>query len=183
MSVQSLHCPFSTGDGGYARDAKLKAPSSLAVSPNGTLYISDLGNIRIRALSPNRPQLNQNSMYEITSVVDQELYLFSVNGTHLHTRSLVTGDYVYNFTYSGEGDVSAVISSDGTAVHVRRDANGVPLWLLVPGGQVYWLTISNGGVLKKVSALAHDLAQISYHGNSGLLATMSNEIAWTTVYQ
>ncbi|XP_055726034.1 teneurin-1 isoform X2 [Salvelinus fontinalis] len=177
------NCDCFSGDGGYARDAKLKAPSSLAVSPNGTLYISDLGNIRIRALSPNRPQLNQNSMYEITSVVDQELYLFSVNGTHLHTRSLVTGDYVYNFTYSGEGDVSAVVTSDGTMVHVRRDANGVPLWLLVPGGQVYWLTISNGGVLKKVSALAHDLAQISYHGNSGLLATMSNENAWTTVYE
>ncbi|KAJ8405717.1 hypothetical protein AAFF_G00311540 [Aldrovandia affinis] len=177
------NCDCFSGDGGYARDARLKAPSSLAVSPNGTLYIADLGNIRIRALSRNRPHLNPSNMYEMASAVDQELYLFSANGTHLHTRSLITGDYIHNFTYSAERDVSAAVGSNGNAVHVRRDANGVPLWLVVPGGQVYWLTISNSGALKRVSALAHDLAQITYHGNSGLLATKSNENGWTTVYE
>ncbi|KAG7484175.1 hypothetical protein MATL_G00046510 [Megalops atlanticus] len=177
------NCDCFSGDGGYARDAKLKAPSSLAVSPDGTLYIADLGNIRIRALSKNRPHLNPSNMYEMASPVDQELYLFSVNGTHLHTRSLITGDYIYNFTYSAERDVSTAVGSNGNAVHIRRDANGVPLWLVVPGGQVYWLTISNSGALKRVSALAHDLAQITYHGSSGLLATKSNENGWTTVYE
>ncbi|KAI1902722.1 hypothetical protein AGOR_G00018940 [Albula goreensis] len=177
------NCDCFSGDGGYARDAKLKAPSSLAVSPDGTLYIADLGNIRIRALSRNRPHLNAKNMYEVASSVDQELYLFSANGTHLHTRSLITGDYIYNFTYSAERDVSTAVGSNGNAVHIRRDANGVPLWLVVPGGQVYWLTISNSGALKRVSALAHDLAQITYHGNSGLLATKSNENGWTTVYE
>ncbi|KAJ7310232.1 hypothetical protein JRQ81_007129 [Phrynocephalus forsythii] len=39
------NCDCFSGDGGYAKDAKLKAPSSLAVSPDGTLYIADLGNI------------------------------------------------------------------------------------------------------------------------------------------
>ncbi|XP_048090004.1 LOW QUALITY PROTEIN: teneurin-1 [Alosa alosa] len=177
-------CDCFSGDGGYARDAKLKSPSALAVSPNGTLYIADLGNVRIRAISSNRPRLNRQRQFEISSVVDQELYLFSANGTHLHTRSLITGDYLYNFTYTPEGHLAAVASSDGGAVHVRRDANGVPLWLLVPGGQVYWLTLSStGSTLKRVSALAHDLAQISYYGNTGLLATVSNENAWTTVYE
>lgn len=174
---------FRAGDGGYARDARLKAPSSLAVSPDGTLYIADLGNIRIRALSPNRPHLNSASMYEIASSVDQELYLFSPNGTHLHTKNLITGDYIHNFTYSSDGHVSTVIGSNSNSVHVRRDANGVPLWLVVPGGQVYWLTISNNGALKRVSAQGHDLAQVTYHGNSGLLATKSNENGWTMVYE
>ncbi|RXM93997.1 Teneurin-1 [Acipenser ruthenus] len=164
-------------------DAKLKAPSSMAVSPDGTLYIADLGNVRIRALSRNKPQLNRMHMYEIASAVDQELYLFSTNGTHLHTLNLITGDYIYNFTYSGEQDLNTIISSNGNSVHIRRDANGVPLWLVVPGGQVYWLTISNNGALNRVSAQGHDLAQITYHGNSGLLATKSNENGWTTVYE
>ncbi|KAL2095166.1 hypothetical protein ACEWY4_009885 [Coilia grayii] len=176
-------CDCFSGDGGYARDAKLKSPSSLAVSPNGTLYIADLGNVRVRAVTSNSPRLNRLRQYEISSVVDQELYLFSANGTHLHTRSLVTGDYLYNFTYGPEGHLSAVTASNGGSVHVRRDANGVPLWLLVPGGQVYWLTLGSTGTLKRVSALAHDLAQISYYGNTGLLATVSNENAWTTVYE
>ncbi|MBN3270945.1 TEN1 protein, partial [Polyodon spathula] len=119
----------------------------------------------------------------IPSLSNQELYLFSTNGTHLHTLNLITGDYIYNFTYSGEQDLSTIISSNGNSVHIRRDANGVPLWLVVPGGQVYWLTISNNGALKRVSAQGHDLAQITYHGNSGLLATKSNENGWTTVYE
>ncbi|XP_035290458.1 teneurin-1 isoform X1 [Anguilla anguilla] len=177
------NCDCFSGDSGYGRDSKLKAPSSLAVSPDGTLYIADLGNIRIRALSRNRPRLNARNMYEIASAVDQELYLFSANGTHLHTRSLITGDHVYNFTYSAERDVSTAVGGNGNAVHIRRDANGVPLWLVVPGGQVYWLTISNSGSLQRVSALAHNLAQITYHGNLGLLATKSNENGWTTIYE
>ncbi|XP_072573657.1 teneurin-1-like isoform X1 [Paramormyrops kingsleyae] len=177
------NCDCFSGDGGYARDARLKAPSSLAVSPDGTLYIADLGNIRIRALSPNRPHLNSASMFEIASSVDQELYLFSPNGTHLHTKNLITGDYIHNFTYSSDGHVSTVIGSNSNSIHVRRDANGVPLWLVVPGGQVYWLTISNNGALKRVSAQGHDLAQVTYHGNSGLLATKSNENGWTMVYE
>uniref|UniRef100_A0A671NEQ1 Teneurin-1-like n=1 Tax=Sinocyclocheilus anshuiensis TaxID=1608454 RepID=A0A671NEQ1_9TELE len=36
---------------------------------------------------------------------------------------------------------------------------------------------------KRISALAHDLAQLSYYGNTGLLATISNENGWTTVYE
>lgn len=68
---------LSPGDAGYARDARLKAPSSLAVAPNGTLYIADLGNIRIRAVSPNQPQPNSGGLVEISSPLDQELYLFN----------------------------------------------------------------------------------------------------------
>lgn len=66
-----------SGDGGYARDARLKAPSSLTVAPNGTLYIADLGNIRIRAVSPNQPLAGPAGLLEISSPLDQELYLFS----------------------------------------------------------------------------------------------------------
>uniref|UniRef100_A0AAY4CU76 Teneurin-1 n=1 Tax=Denticeps clupeoides TaxID=299321 RepID=A0AAY4CU76_9TELE len=180
------NCECFSGDGGYARDAKLEAPSSLTVSPNGTLYIADLGNIRIRAVSPNRPHLNSAGLYEVASVVDQELYLFNANGTHLHTKHSITGDYIYNFTYSTERHLSTVATASGNTVHVRRDANtGTPLWLVVPGGQVFWLSISSSGgrTLKRVSGQGHDLAHISYHGNTGLLATKSNENGWTTVYE
>lgn len=77
LIVSSCSAINLSGDGGYARDARLKAPSSLAVAPNGTLYIADLGNIRIRAVSPNQPQLSTAGLVEISSPLDQELYLFS----------------------------------------------------------------------------------------------------------
>lgn len=78
FTLTEIVCLFVlSGDGGYARDARLKAPSSLAVAPNGTLYIADLGNIRIRAVSPNQPQPSPAGLVEISSPLDQELYLFS----------------------------------------------------------------------------------------------------------
>nr|XP_003931154.1 teneurin-1 isoform X3 [Saimiri boliviensis boliviensis] len=177
------NCDCFSGDGGYAKDAKMKAPSSLAVSPDGTLYVADLGNVRIRTISRNRAHLNDMNLYEIASPADQELYQFTVNGTHLHTLNLITRDYVYNFTYNAEGDLGAITSSNGNSVHIRRDAGGMPLWLVVPGGQVYWLTISSNGVLKRVSAQGYNLALMTYPGNTGLLATKSNENGWTTVYE
>ncbi|XP_036595867.1 teneurin-1 isoform X5 [Trichosurus vulpecula] len=177
------NCDCFSGDGGYAKDAKLKAPSSLAVSPHGTLYVADLGNIRIRAISKNKAHLTDMNLYEIASPADQELYQFTVNGTHLYTLNLITRDYVYNFTYNGDGDLGAIISSNGNSVHIRRDAGGIPLWLMVPGGQMYWLTISSNGVLKRVSAQGYNLALMTYPGNTGLLATKSNENGWTTVYE
>ncbi|XP_003801946.1 teneurin-1 isoform X3 [Otolemur garnettii] len=177
------NCDCFSGDGGYAKDAKMKAPSSLAVSPDGTLYVADLGNVRIRTISRNQAHLNDMNLYEIASPADQELYQFTVNGTHLHTLNLITRDFVYNFTYNAEGDLGAITSSNGNSVHIRRDAGGMPLWLVVPGGQVYWLTISSNGVLKRVSAQGYNLALMTYPGNTGLLATKSNENGWTTVYE
>ncbi|TKC34687.1 hypothetical protein EI555_001012, partial [Monodon monoceros] len=169
------NCDCFSGDGGYAKDAKMKAPSSLAVSPDGTLYVADLGNVRIRTISRNQAHLNDMNLYEIASPADQELYQFTVNGTHLHTLNLITRDYVYNFTYSAEGDLGAITSNNGNSVHIRRDASGMPLWLVVPGGQVYWLTISSNGVLKRVSAQGYNLALMTYPGNTGLLATKTRE--------
>lgn len=42
-----------SGDGGLALRARLNRPVSLAVASNGTLYIADEGNNRIRAVLPN----------------------------------------------------------------------------------------------------------------------------------
>ncbi|NXA45903.1 TEN1 protein, partial [Nothocercus julius] len=177
------NCDCFSGDGGYAKDAKLKAPSSLAVSPDDTLYVADLGNVRIRAVSRNKAHLSEMNMYEIASPADQELYQFTINGTHLHTLNLITRDYIYNFSYSAEGDIGTITSSNGNSVHIRRDTSGLPLWLVVPGGQVYWLTISSNGVLKRVYAQGYNLALMTYPGNTGLLATKSDENGWTTVYE
>ncbi|XP_055479321.1 teneurin-4 isoform X1 [Psammomys obesus] len=177
------NCDCFSGDDGYAKDAKLNTPSSLAVCADGELYVADLGNIRIRFIRKNKPFLNPQNLYELSSPIDQELYLFDTSGKHLYTQSLPTGDYLYNFTYTGDGDITHITDNNGNTVNVRRDSTGMPLWLVVPDGQVYWVTMGTNSALRSVTTQGHELAMMTYHGNSGLLATKSNENGWTTFYE
>ncbi|XP_031722930.1 teneurin-3 [Anarrhichthys ocellatus] len=176
---------YQTGEG-YAKDARLNSPSSLVVSPDGTLYMADLGNIRIRAIRCNQPPTGSlasgPSSYEVASPASQELYVFDGNGTHQFTMSLVTGDYKYNFSYSNEEDVTAVTDSSGNTLRIRRDTNRMPVRVVAPDNQVIWLTIGTNGGLKTLTAQGQELVLFSYHGNSGLLATKSLQIGWTTFY-
>uniref|UniRef100_A0A7N8WYT3 Teneurin transmembrane protein 3 n=1 Tax=Mastacembelus armatus TaxID=205130 RepID=A0A7N8WYT3_9TELE len=170
---------YQAGDG-YAKDARLNCPSSLVVSPDGTLYVADLGNIRIRAIQHNQPPTGIS--YEVASPASQELYVFDANGTHQFTMSLVTGDYKYNFSYSNEEDLTAVTDSSGNTLRIRRDTNRMPVRVVAPDNQVIWLTIGTNGGLKTLTAQGQELVLFSYHGNSGLLATKSIQIGWTTFY-
>uniref|UniRef100_A0A8C2AGN6 Teneurin-4 n=1 Tax=Cyprinus carpio TaxID=7962 RepID=A0A8C2AGN6_CYPCA len=177
------NCDCYSGDDGYAKDAKLNAPSSLAVSPDGELFIADLGNIRIRYVRSNKAFLNPLNMYEVSSPIDDELYLFDMNGSHIYTQSLTTGDHLYNLTYSGEGDLSSITDKNKNKVTIRRDTTGLPLWLMGPDGQTFWFTIGTNNALKSVAAQGQEIAMMTYHGSSGLLATKSNEDGWTTFYE
>ncbi|XP_078241953.1 teneurin-2 isoform X8 [Pogona vitticeps] len=177
-----VNCNCYAGDDGYATDAILNTPSSLAVAPDGTIYIADLGNIRIRAVSKNKPVLNAFNQYEIASPGEQELYVFNIDGIHQYTLSLVTGEYLYNFTYSADNDVTEVIDNNGNSLKIRRDTNGAPRHFLMPDNQIVTLAVGTNSGLKVVSTQTLELGLMTYHGNSGLLATKSDETGWTTFY-
>ncbi|XP_073507222.1 teneurin-2 isoform X9 [Phyllobates terribilis] len=177
-----VNCNCYAGDDGYATDAFLNSPSSLAVAPDGTVYIADLGNIRIRAVLQNKPVLTSFNQYEVASPGEQELYIFNINGLHQYTQSLVTGEYLYNFTYSADNDVIEVIDNSGNALKIRRDSNGTPRHLLMPDNQIITLTLTTSGALKLVSTQSLELSLMTYDGNTGLLATKSDETGWTMFY-
>ncbi|KAM9813077.1 teneurin-4 isoform 5-T7 [Syngnathus typhle] len=177
------NCDCYLGDDGYAKDAKLNAPSSLAVCPDGELYIADLGNIRIRYVRQNKPYLSPLNMYEVSSPIDDELYLFDANGSHVFTQSLTTGDHLYNLTYTGAGDLAAITDKNKNVVTIRRDTTGMPLWIMTPDGQTFWFTMGTNNALKSVAAQGQVLAVMTYHGSSGLLATKTNDNGWTTFFE
>nr|XP_045007955.1 teneurin-2 isoform X6 [Jaculus jaculus] len=177
-----VNCICYSGDDAYATDAILNSPSSLAVAPDGTIYIADLGNIRIRAVSKNKPVLNAFNQYEAASPGEQELYMFNAEGIHQYTVSLVTGEYLYNFTYSADNDVTELIDNNGNSLKIRRDSSGMPRHLLMPDNQIITLTVGTNGGLKVVSTQSLELGLMTYDGNTGLLATKSDETGWTTFY-
>ncbi|XP_067589011.1 teneurin-2 isoform X7 [Pseudorca crassidens] len=177
-----VNCNCYAGDDAYATDAILNSPSSLAVAPDGTIYVADLGNIRIRAVSKNKPVLNAFNQYEAASPGEQELYVFNADGIHQYTVSLVTGEYLYNFTYSVDNDVTELIDNNGNSLKIRRDSSGMPRHLLMPDNQIITLTVGTNGGLKVVSTQNLELGLMTYDGNTGLLATKSDETGWTTFY-
>ncbi|MCJ8734133.1 hypothetical protein PDJAM_G00231810 [Pangasius djambal] len=183
-----VNCNCFAGDDGYATDASLNAPTSLAVAPDGTLYIADLNNIRIRAVHANRPGPNAAGQYEVASPREQELYVFSEEGLHLHTISLVSGMSLYNFSYTPEGELAAVVDNCNNTVLVRREGGGlsgastVRLHLL-PDNKVLTLGMDIGGNLRSISTADQEIVQLSYSGSTGLLASKADETGWTTFYE
>ncbi|XP_038628395.1 teneurin-2 isoform X2 [Tachyglossus aculeatus] len=177
-----VNCNCYSGDDAYATDAILNTPSSLAVAPDGTIYIADLGNIRIRAVSKNKPILNPFNQYEAASPGEQEMYVFNADGIHQYTLSLVTGEYLYNFSYNADSDVTELVDNSGNSLKIRRDATGLPRHLLMPDNQIVTLTVGSNGGLKVVSTQNLELGLMTYDGNTGLLATKSDETGWTTFY-
>ncbi|KAG7329248.1 hypothetical protein KOW79_007422 [Hemibagrus wyckioides] len=183
-----VNCNCFAGDEGYATDASLNAPTSLAVAPDGTLYIADLNNIRIRAVHANRPGPNPVGQYEVASPREQELYVFSEEGLHLQTISLVSGMSLYNFSYTPEGELAAVVDNCNNTVLVHREGGGlggastVRLQLL-PDNKVLTLGLDIEGNLRSISTADQEIVQLSYSGSTGLLASKADETGWTTFYE
>ncbi|KTF95575.1 hypothetical protein cypCar_00029456 [Cyprinus carpio] len=177
-----VNCNCFSGDEGYAADASLNCPASLAVSPDGTLYIADLNNIRVRSVRSNRPNATASGQYEVGSSLEQELYVFGPDGLHRQTVSLITGLALYNFTYGLDGELAAVTDASNNTLRVRREASGSIRLVLLPENQVVTLGMDPAGSLRSVSALSQEVAQLSYYTNTELLASKSDETGWTNFY-
>uniref|UniRef100_A0A8C1Q571 Teneurin-2 n=1 Tax=Cyprinus carpio TaxID=7962 RepID=A0A8C1Q571_CYPCA len=177
-----VNCNCFSGDEGYAADASLNCPASLAVSPDGTLYIADLNNIRVRSVRSNRPNATASGQYEVGSSLEQELYVFGPDGLHRQTVSLITGLALYNFTYGLDGELAAITDASNNTLRVRREASGSIRLVLLPENQVVTLGMDPSGSLRSVSALSQEVAQLGYYTNTELLASKSDETGWTNFY-
>uniref|UniRef100_A0A3B3RS81 Teneurin-2 n=1 Tax=Paramormyrops kingsleyae TaxID=1676925 RepID=A0A3B3RS81_9TELE len=183
-----VNCNCFAGDDGYATDASLNTPTSLAVSPDGTLFIADLNNIRIRAIRGNRPGPTLIGQYEVASPQEQELYIFSEEGQHQQTISLVTGEPLYNFSYGSDGELATVIDNCNNTLRIRREGagqggSGLLRLVLLPDNQVVTLGLDPSGSLRSISAFNQEVALLGYDGNTGLLTTKADETGWTTFYE
>ncbi|XP_076131231.1 teneurin-2 isoform X3 [Alosa pseudoharengus] len=178
-----VNCNCFAGDDGYAADAGLNAPTSLATSPDGTLYIADLNNIRVRAIRRNHPPLTNTGQFQVGSPHEQELYVFNRDGSHKQTISLVTGQVLFNFSYGADGELVSVTDSANNTVRIRRDVAGPLRLVLLPENQVVSLGLDPAGGLRSVSALNQEVALLSYAASTGLLTSKVDDTGWTNFYE
>jgi uncharacterized protein (TIGR03437 family) len=126
-----------SGDGGTATSAVLNFPRSVAVSPNGTVYIADTGNHAIRVLTPTFPAIGGVSNAASGTARISPGALASIYGSGFGTSTFVADD----------GRPWPTSTTNFVSVQVNGAA--VPLYYVSPGQinfQVPWATPTTGTV-------------------------------------
>jgi uncharacterized protein (TIGR03437 family) len=127
----------NSGDGGDATSAALNYPRSIAVSPNGTVYIADTGNHAIRVLTPTFPAISGVSNAASGTARVSPGALASIYGTGFGTTTF-TAD-----------DGRPWLTSTTNLVSVKVNGGAAPLYYVSPGQinfQVPWSTPTTGTV-------------------------------------
>ena len=142
--------PGYSGDGETAVKAQLTYPGGIALGPDGSLYLADTYNQRIRRVG-QPSQGNVANEYLIADQSGSQLFVFDINGRHQRTINALTGSVIYTFTYNQQGQLTAVTDVFGNVTAIERDGAGNPTHITAPGGQKTYLAVNQNGYLSGIS--------------------------------
>ncbi|MCL4863415.1 MAG: hypothetical protein KJZ93_28685, partial [Caldilineaceae bacterium] len=170
-----------SGDGGPAAQARFRNTEDIAIGPDGTIYILDQLNHRIRRVAEILPGFSGEET-PIPAPDGSELYIFDAQGRHLRTRHGLTGATIYEFSYDDAGRLAQIKDSDGNTTLIERTASGVPTAIVVPFGQRTALTVDGNGFLASVTNPAGETVQL-VTSERGLLTRFTNPRGQSTQYE
>jgi RHS repeat-associated protein len=164
-------CGFD-GDGGPAIQARLNRPYDVATAPDGSIYIADGSNNRVRRISPPFPGFSGGDI-AVASEDGTQLYQFTASGRHLRSKDARTGVTLLTFGYDLAGQLASVTDADGNVTAVERDAQGRPTGIVGPFGQRTGLEVDGAGYLSSLTDPGGNRVRL-YHSAAGLLDSLAD---------
>ncbi|XP_078481639.1 teneurin-3 isoform X2 [Ciona intestinalis] len=164
-------CLCFLGDGDFARSAALHDPAAVTATPDGSVYIADQLNLKIRKIHRSLPSISRNNEYNVSDPDTNHLYVFDQNGRHIRTRNVITGAQLYSYAYSTDGGLRQVTDSNGNHVRIEYASNGKPVQMSLPNRKTLSLTTGLDGTLTRITrGTDTPLASFTYQGDgNGLI--------------
>ncbi|XP_071540810.1 teneurin-m-like [Panulirus ornatus] len=171
-NCRDVTCYCHAYDNVSASSAKFSSISSIAVTPDGVLHISDQAGYRVRSVRTVLPELNVRKQYEIFSPDAHEVYVFNRYGQHVETRNLVTGQRIYKFSYSihsSAGKLLTVTDGASNRFQLIRNYFGEVTAIENPQKQRLRIHLSMMKMLEQLVVPDGYNITFHYHGASGLM--------------
>jgi len=158
------------GDGGPAAKAYLGEFQGIGLAPDGSLYIADMENRRIRRVASAVPG-TLGGQITIASFDGSEVFVFDARGRHLRTIDALSGALLHEFTYDATGRLSAVRDGYGNTTTIERDAAGSSGVIVGPFGHRTPFTLDAGGYLAQIADPIGNTYRFSYSADGLLTAS------------
>ena len=164
--------------------------SSLAVSPDGSIYLADKQLLQIFSLEYSSPQPDPLSgEYSIPWSAAEEVLVFNRYGQHVTTKEFNTGNIKTTFSYTRNGPsgrLMAIIDSRGNKLDFVRETGGEQLMQAIDTSVSVksHLTISRlTGALTHINSSNNCFTLFDYDAQSQLLVGRTESNGLTTMYR
>ena len=159
-----------SGDGGPAVRAKLGEFMGIGLAPDGSLYIADMENRRIRRVASSVPGAFAGQI-TIASFDGAEVFIFDARGKHLRTVDALSGALLYEFSYDSTGRLKSVRDGYGNTTTVERNIEGNSGVIVGPFGYRTPFTLNGSGYLAEISDPVGNIHRFSYSSDGLLTAS------------